>query len=72
MLTYEKEVLGFYVTSNPLSKHATDLDAYSTLNTSELVNRKEGAEVVIGGMVTKIRQMVTKNGQDGRSEDGGV
>ena len=68
MLTYEKEVLGFFVTKNPLSEHATELDAYSNTNTSELVHRKEGAEVVVGGMVTKIRQMVTKKGKTAGSK----
>jgi DNA polymerase-3 subunit alpha len=68
MLTYEKEVLGFFVTKNPLSEHATELDAYSNTNTSELVHRKEGAEVVVGGMVSKIRQMVTKKGKTAGSK----
>jgi DNA polymerase-3 subunit alpha len=63
MLTYEKEVLGFFVTKNPLSEHATDLDAYSNTNTSELTDRREGYEVVIGGMVARIRNIVTKKGK---------
>ncbi|MHC5061365.1 MAG: DNA polymerase III subunit alpha [Planctomycetota bacterium] len=62
MLTYEKEVLGFYITSNPLGRHADTLDAYSTVNTSKLGNVKEKSQVVIGGMVTKIRHMVTRKG----------
>jgi DNA polymerase-3 subunit alpha len=64
MLTYEKDVLGMFVTKNPLSKHATELDAYSSTNTGELSERKSGAEVIIGGMVTKIRNIVTKNGRN--------
>ena len=64
MLTYEKEVLGFFVTSNPLSKHAEIISVYSTLNTSQLSDKCEGREVVIGGMITKIRHMVTKNGKN--------
>jgi DNA polymerase-3 subunit alpha len=63
MLTYEKEVLGFYVTSNPLSKYAEQIDAYSTCNTSQLASAKEGAEVVIGGMISKVRSMITRNGR---------
>jgi DNA polymerase-3 subunit alpha len=63
MLAYEKEVLGFYVTSNPLSKHADQIDAYSTCNTSQLGAMREGAEVVIGGMVSKVRTMITRNGR---------
>lgn len=62
MLMYEKEVLGFYVTSNPLSKHAEQIAAYSTVNTSQMDTKKEGQEVVIGGMIGKIRTMLTKNG----------
>ena len=67
MLTYEKDVLGFYVTSNPLSKHAEEIAAYSTVNTSQLA-AKEQQEVVIGGMVTKIRHIVTKNGRNAGSK----
>jgi DNA polymerase-3 subunit alpha len=63
MLTYEKEVLGFYVTSNPLSKYADQIDAYSTCHTSQLGSVKEGTEVVIGGMISKIRSIITRNGK---------
>jgi DNA polymerase-3 subunit alpha len=64
MLQYEKDVLGFYVTSNPLSRHADMISVYSTLNTSQLNAKAEGRPVVIGGMVMKIRHMVTKNGRN--------
>ncbi len=64
MLTYEKEVLGFYVTSNPLSRHAEDINAYSSVNTKGLIDKSQDAEVVIGGMVSKIRYMVTKKGKN--------
>jgi DNA polymerase III subunit alpha len=64
MLTYEKEVLGFYVTSNPLSKYADMIEVYSSANTSQLEEKGENNTVVIGGMVTKIRQMVTRNGRN--------
>jgi len=36
MLTFEKQVLGFYVTSNPLSQHAEAINDYSTTNTAQL------------------------------------
>ena len=64
MLQFEKEVLGFYVTSNPLSKHAKMIDVYSSVNTSQLSHKSQGREVTIGGMITKIRHMVTKNGRN--------
>jgi DNA polymerase-3 subunit alpha len=62
MLTYEKEALGFYVTSNPLSKHADVIRLYSTANTSQLGSRKEGQDVIVGGMVGKVRTMITRQG----------
>jgi DNA polymerase-3 subunit alpha len=64
MLQFEKDVLGFYVTSNPLSKHADMISVYSTVNTSQLTQKSEGRSVVIGGMVMKIRHLVTKNGRN--------
>ena len=68
MLQFEKEVLGFYVTSNPLSKHAKMIDIYSSVNTSQLSSKSQGREVVVGGMITKIRHMVTKNGRNAGSK----
>ena len=64
MLTFEKDVLGFYVTSNPLSKHADQISVYSTADTSKLGEKREGNEVILGGMVTRIRNIVTKNGRN--------
>ncbi len=64
MLNYEKQVLGFYVSMNPLSKFAEQIQTYTNCHTSELVGRSDGSEVVVGGMVKKIRQMVTKNGKN--------
>ncbi|UCE49945.1 MAG: DNA polymerase III subunit alpha [Phycisphaerales bacterium] len=68
MLAYEKEVLGFYVTSNPLSHHAESINAYSTQNSSQLIEAHGEKEVVIGGMVTKIRYNLTKTGRNAGSK----
>jgi len=64
MLKFEKEVLGMYVTSNPLSKHADTITAYSTAHTNELAICGEGKEIVVGGMITKIRNIVIQNGRN--------
>lgn len=64
MLKYEKDVLGFYVTKNPLSTHAEMLDAYSDINTHKLRNKGQDAEVIIGGMAKKPRYIITKNGRN--------
>jgi DNA polymerase-3 subunit alpha len=64
MLAYEKEVLGFYVTSNPLSHHAEAINIYSTANTSQLTGGNGEREIVIGGMITKTRHHLTKSGRN--------
>ena len=64
LLSLEKDVLGFYVTSNPLSRHAVKLEAYSSAHTTDLDKRPSGCEVVMGGMITKIRNIITKNGKN--------
>ena len=68
MLAYEKEVLGFYVTSNPLSHHAETINVYSTINTSQLNDSAQDRQIVIGGMITKIRYHVTKRGRNAGSK----
>jgi DNA polymerase-3 subunit alpha len=65
MLAYEKEVLGFYVTSNPLSHHAEEIRNYSSTDTARIAQAGGGEiQVVIGGMVTRIRYNITKNGRN--------
>ena len=64
LLAYEKAVLGFYVTSNPLSHHAELIDVYSHANTAELANIQQDREIVIGGMITKIRFNTIKKGRN--------
>jgi DNA polymerase-3 subunit alpha len=64
MLAYEKAVLGFYVTSNPLSHCAEKISAYSTADSSQLEDLPQDKEIVIGGMVTRIRYHTTKRGRN--------
>jgi len=68
MLAYEKQVLGFYVTSNPLSHHAETINLYSTLDTSQLADYSQDKQIVIGGMITKIRYNLTKTGRNAGSK----
>ena len=68
MLAFEKEVLGFYVTSNPLSHHAESINIFSNCNSAELVHFTGEKQVTIGGMVAKIRYNVTKTGRNAGSK----
>ncbi len=59
-LAYEKEVLGFYLTSHPLTQHASRLEGLTSHNTRELQELDDGQEVVIGGMIAAIKKAATK------------
>jgi len=68
MLAHEKEVLGFYVTSNPLSHCAEKIDIYSTHNSTQLTDCRQDQPVVIGGMIVKVRYHITRNGRNAGSK----
>jgi len=68
LLAFEKQVLGFYVTSNPLSHHAETISLYSTHNSSQLADSGRVQQVIIGGMITKIRFNLTKTGRNAGSK----
>jgi DNA polymerase-3 subunit alpha len=62
MLAYEKQVVGFYLTKNPLSHCAETINIYSSHDSSQLADCSQAQFVVIGGMITKIRYLLTKKG----------
>ena len=64
----EKEMLGIYLTSNPLDNYTENIKKYSTVNNIQLAqyeeeNIRDGQIVTIGGILTEIKQKVTKNNQ---------
>jgi len=68
MLAFEKSVLGFYVTSNPLSHYAETISLYSTADSSQLAGYVQDRQIAIGGMITKIRYTLTKTGRNAGSK----
>lgn len=63
-LSYEKELLGFYVTGHPLDRHKRDLQKYSMGNLNELAKLKDKEEVLLGGLISAIRLTVTKKNNE--------
>ncbi|NLF84344.1 MAG: hypothetical protein GX568_10270, partial [Candidatus Gastranaerophilales bacterium] len=59
--SFEKEYLGFYVTSHPLSSIRDQLPFLTTHNISELNELPEGAIITVCGLVTHVRQVFTKS-----------
>ena len=62
-LAYEKETLGFYMSSHPLARYADELRLFSTCPVGELDRQKDGADVVVGGWIQSVRYMTVKRGK---------
>ena len=66
-LVEEKKALGFYMTSHPLTRHATLLQALATHQVADVGGLADKAEIVLGGMISGLQ---VKNVQ--KSRDGGT
>ncbi|MDH3254755.1 MAG: DNA polymerase III subunit alpha, partial [Acidobacteriota bacterium] len=62
-LSYEKEVLGFYLTGNPLAEYSEALERQATHSTAGLADGAEGT-IVVGGVVTRMRQVKIRGGRN--------
>jgi len=60
---YEKDLLGFYVSSHPLDSVAETLPLMVTHQVVELKAQNDGQAVVIGGLLSSIQRRMTKKGQ---------
>lgn len=65
-LAMEKEVLGMYLSSHPLSQYAQSLKLFTTHTTGQLKNCKARQEVVVGGMISSIKLANTRNPKPGQ------
>ncbi|MBI4065433.1 DNA polymerase III subunit alpha [Candidatus Gottesmanbacteria bacterium] len=60
LLGFEKEFLGFYLTSNPIEPLLGRLAAFETVPIEEITSSRVGERVVIGGFVGSIKKITTK------------
>ncbi|HHT9111185.1 MAG TPA: DNA polymerase III subunit alpha [Candidatus Brocadiaceae bacterium] len=58
----EKESLGLYLSSHPLSAYKEKIDQLSTASSIELSELPEGDDVIIGGMIAGVTHSTTKRG----------
>ena len=65
-LAKEKEVLGFYLTSHPLTEHLGTLAAYCSHTTEAASNLAHRTEVMLGGMISAIAVKHSKRADPGR------
>jgi DNA polymerase-3 subunit alpha len=70
LLSMEKEMMGVYLSGHPLSEYESVLERYATTNTNEISEIRDGREgtvlydgsrVVIGGIIIKKQNKITKN-----------
>ncbi len=70
LLSMEKEMVGVYLSGHPLSEYEKELENSATSNTSEIAEIREteestslsdGSRVVIGGIIIKKQNKITKN-----------
>lgn len=60
-LGWERELLGLYLSRHPLEDYQSDLET-QTVRIADITPQMEGATVTIGGSVSAVREIVTKNG----------
>jgi DNA polymerase-3 subunit alpha len=62
LIAFEKEAIGFYISRHPLSRYQEEIKKYTDLDTSVLPKLQNGAEVKICGLVSGLKEIVTKKG----------
>jgi DNA polymerase-3 subunit alpha len=63
-LMFEKELLGFYLTAHPLNSVIDRLSREISHKVSELREETESIRVKTGGLVSGIKRIITKNGNN--------
>ncbi len=64
LLSYEKEMLGVYLTGHPLERYVSMMKMFSNVAISDLDEKvREGAVVSVGGILTEVKRTNTKKGE---------
>jgi DNA polymerase III subunit alpha len=64
LLAFEKELLGFYISSHPLARYEKSLKLYTSSTTQTLGQLHDGDEASIGGIITKAKYTFTKRNNE--------
>ena len=64
LLEWEKELIGMYVSSHPLTPYRDLIRKKSTHNSVQIGGLKNKAAVTVAGMVSRFRKHLTKSGND--------
>lgn len=61
-LGLEKEALGFFITGHPLGRYEKEIKRFATVDTATLDGRADKSEVKLCGIVTSLKELITKKG----------
>ena len=64
MLSFEKDMLGFYVSGHPLARYAKALKRFVSSSISDLKQYKDEEEIKIVGLISKIKNTTTRVKQE--------
>jgi len=64
LLSFEKDMLGFYVSGHPLARYAKQLKRFVSCSTSSLHEHKDQDIIKIVGLISKIKQTITRVKQE--------
>jgi len=62
-LQFEKESLGFYISGHPLDSYAEQLALICTTDTQRVIEKRDGSEVILCGVLSVIKEVTTKKGE---------
>lgn len=63
ILAMEKETLGLYISGHPINEYLANLRSQISNNIEEITSSMDGATVLIGGVLTRIKRSITKKGE---------
>ncbi len=61
-LGLEKEALGFFITGHPLGRYEKEIKRFANVDTATLDERADKSEVKLCGIVTSLKELITKKG----------
>jgi DNA polymerase-3 subunit alpha len=62
LIALEKETMGFYISRHPLARLQEEIKRVTNEDTSTLARRKNGGEIKVCGLVSELKEIVTKKG----------
>jgi DNA polymerase-3 subunit alpha len=63
LLSFEKQTLGFYITSHPLARYEEDIKRVTNEDTASVAQFESGREVTLCGVVSAFKEITTRKGE---------